>query len=134
MMNGNYVNEGCCCCLVAQSCLILCDPMDCSPPGSSGPWDFPGKNTEVGCHFHLQEIFPMQGANLCFLLSLHWHFAGRKCFLHFLFRCATCEAQILSQFSTVAQSCLTPCDPMDCSTRGFPVHHQLPEPAQTHVH
>ena len=39
-----------------------------------------------------------------------------------------------SQFSSVAQSCLTLCDPMDCSTPGFPVHHQLPELAQTHVH
>ncbi|MEQ4767778.1 hypothetical protein ABN071_21555, partial [Providencia rettgeri] len=34
----------------------------------------------------------------------------------------------------VAQSCLTLCNPMDCSTPGFPVHHQLPELAQTHVH
>ena len=41
---------------------------------------------------------------------------------------------ILSQFSSVAQLCLTLCDPMDCSTPGFPVHHQLPELAQTHVH
>ena len=36
--------------------------------------------------------------------------------------------------SSVAQSCLTLCDPMDCSTPGFPVHHQLLELAQTHVH
>ena len=40
----------------------------------------------------------------------------------------------LPQFSSVAQSCLTPCDPMDCSTPGFPVHHQLPELAQIQVH
>ena len=39
-----------------------------------------------------------------------------------------------SQFSSGPQSCLTLCDPMDCSTPGFPVHHQLPELAQTHVH
>ena len=38
------------------------------------------------------------------------------------------------QFSSVAQSCPTPCDPMDCGTQGFPVHHQLPEFTQTHVH
>ena len=37
-------------------------------------------------------------------------------------------------FSLVTQLCLTLCNPMDCSTPGFPVHHQLPEPAQTHVH
>ena len=38
------------------------------------------------------------------------------------------------QFSPVAQSCLILCNPMDCSTPGFPVHHQLPELIQTHVH
>ena len=39
-----------------------------------------------------------------------------------------------AQFSSVAQSCLTLCDPMDCSTPGFPVHHQIPELIQTHVY
>ena len=38
------------------------------------------------------------------------------------------------KFSSIVQSCLTLCDPMDCSTSGFPVHHQLPKLAQTHVH
>ena len=38
------------------------------------------------------------------------------------------------QFSAVAQSCPTLCDPMDCSTPGLPVHHQLPEFTQTHFH
>ena len=38
------------------------------------------------------------------------------------------------QFSSVAQSCLTLCDPMICSTPGLPVHHQLLEFTQTHVH
>ena len=38
------------------------------------------------------------------------------------------------QFSLVTQSCPTLCDPMDCSTPGFPVLHKLPELAQTHVH
>ena len=38
------------------------------------------------------------------------------------------------QFSSVTQSCPTLCNPMDCSMPGFPVHHQLPELAQTHVH
>ena len=37
------------------------------------------------------------------------------------------------QFSSVAQSCLTLWNPMDCNTPGLPVHHQLPEPTQTHV-
>ena len=38
------------------------------------------------------------------------------------------------QLSSVAQSCLTLCDPMDCSMPGLPGHHQLPEFTQTHVH
>ena len=38
------------------------------------------------------------------------------------------------QFNSEAQSCLTLWDPMDCSMPGFPIHHQLPELAQTHVH
>ena len=40
----------------------------------------------------------------------------------------------ISQFSSVAQSCPTLCDPMDHSTPGLPVHHQLPEFTQTHGH
>ena len=40
----------------------------------------------------------------------------------------------LSQFSSLTQLCPTLCDPMDCSTPGLPVHHQLLELAQTHVH
>ena len=43
----------------AQSCLTLCDPVDCS----LRPWDSLGKNTGVGCHFLLQGIFPTQGSN-----------------------------------------------------------------------
>ena len=38
------------------------------------------------------------------------------------------------QFSSIAQLCPTLCDPMNCSTPGLPVHHQLPEFTQTHVH
>ena len=40
---------------------------------------------------------------------------------------------ICQEFSSVTQSCPTPCDPMDYSMPGFPAHHQLPELAQTHV-
>ena len=47
-------------CLVVESCPTLCDPMDCSPPGSSVHGDSPGKNTGVGCHALLQGIFPTQ--------------------------------------------------------------------------
>ena len=37
-----------------QSCPTLCDPIDCSPPRLPHPWDSPGKNTGVACHFLLQ--------------------------------------------------------------------------------
>ena len=39
-----------------------------------------------------------------------------------------------AQFSSVTQSCLTLCDPMNHSMPGLPVHHQIPESTQTHVH
>ena len=45
-----------------------------------------------------------------------------------------CSTSLIVQFSSVAQSCLTLCDPLDCSTPGFSVHHQLPDLTQTHVH
>ena len=49
--------------------------------------------------------------------------------------CITSPTQWASvQFSSAAQSCLTLCDPMNRSTPGLPVHHQLPESMQTHVH
>ena len=54
---------------VVQLCPTLCNPMDCSPPGSSVHGDSPGKNTGVVCHALLQGIFPTQGSNPCLL---HW--------------------------------------------------------------
>ena len=50
-------------CLIAQSCLTLCHPMDCSPPGFSVHGGSPGKNTGMGCQALLQGIFPTQGLN-----------------------------------------------------------------------
>ena len=50
-------------CLVPQSCLTLCDLMDCSPPGFSVHGDSPGEYTGVGCHVLLQGIFLTQGSN-----------------------------------------------------------------------
>ena len=49
-------------CLVTQSCPTLCDPIDCSLPGSSVHGDSPGKNPGVGCYALLQGIFPTQGS------------------------------------------------------------------------
>ena len=58
-------------CVCAQSCLTLCDPMDCSLPGSSVHCGFPGKNTGVGCHLLLQGTFLTRGLNLHLLHLLH---------------------------------------------------------------
>ena len=51
-------------CLVTQSCLTLCNPMDYNPSGSSVHGDSSGKNIGVGCHAFLQRIFPTWGLNL----------------------------------------------------------------------
>ena len=50
----------------------LCDPVDCSLPGSSVHGDSPHKNTGVGCHTLLQGIFLTQGSNPHLLRLLHW--------------------------------------------------------------
>ena len=52
-----------------QFCPTLCDPIDCSLPGSSVHGNFPGKNTGGDCHFLLQGIFPNQRSNQHLL---HW--------------------------------------------------------------
>ena len=61
-----------------------------------------------------------------YIVRLLWHGA---------FSIHSLRAILLSvQFTSVTQSYLTLCNPMECSTPGFPVHHQLLEPTQTHVH
>ena len=64
---------------VTQSCVCVCSvvsnslkPHGLQPTRSLCPWNFPGKNTGVGCHFLLQRIFLTQGLNPCPLCLLHW--------------------------------------------------------------
>ena len=60
-----------CVCVLSR----LCNRTRCSPPGSSRQgeaWNFPSKNTAVGCHLLLQGIFPTQGSNPHLLCLLHW--------------------------------------------------------------
>ena len=62
MKGTSYTHIGCAC-LVAQLCPALCNPMDCSLPGTSVHGGSPGKNTGAGCHTLRQGIFPTQGSN-----------------------------------------------------------------------
>ena len=88
----------------------------CSPahqaPLSTG---FSGTNPGVGCYVLLQGICPTQGSNPglphCRQILYHLSHQGSLC--------------TSLQFNSVTQSCLTLCDPMNCSTPGLPVHHQL---------
>ena len=56
-------------CLVTHSCLTPCDPIDCSPPGSSVQGILQTRILEWACHFLLQGIFPTQGSNPHLLLG-----------------------------------------------------------------
>ena len=102
-------------CVHAQSCLTLCNPMDCSLPGSSVHGILQARLLEWVAISFSRGIFLTQGSNTGLL--------HRREILYHL-----CAVYL------VAQSCLTFCDPMDCSTPGLPVHHQLPEFTQTHAH
>ena len=72
-----------CCvlCLIAQSCPTLCNPMNCSLPGSSVPGNFPGKNTRLGCHALLQGIFQNHESNPGLLHSrrILYHLSYQGC-------------------------------------------------------
>ena len=95
--------------LCAQSCLTLCDPMDCTPPGSSVHGILQARILEWIAISFFRGIFPTQGLNPCLLGLLHWLESS------FFF--------LPLQFSSVTQSCPTLCDPMNRSTPGLSVHH-----------
>ena len=102
------------------------------------PWDSPGKNTGVGCHFLLQCMKvkrESEAAQLCPTLSDLMDCSPPGSSIHEILQARVLEwvASAFS-FSSAAQSCLTLCDPMNCSMAGLPVHHQLLEFTQTHVH
>ena len=90
--------------------------------------EFSGKNTGVACHFLLQANFSTQELSPHLLCLLHWQVDS-------LPQCHLGRPNaFLVQFNSVAQSCPTFCDSMNRSTPGLPVHHQLTEFTQTHVH
>ena len=175
----------------------LCATHRRQPTKLPGPWDSPGKNTGVGCHFLLQcrkvkserevaESYPTLSdpmdwahqAPLSMRFSRQEYWSGCHCLKHcfpqkhwqnalllisspfqelkfnwdkglicipiilistriMMKGNCTCIMNFLisiHQFSSVAQSCPTLCDPMDCSTPALPVHYQLLKFTQTHVH
>ena len=85
-----------------------------------------------------QITFPVSW--LCYLLCVLWEpsiwsdLSGYCLYPLLEVNCLWARISSALLFSSVAQSCLTLCDPMDCSTPGLPVHHQLPKFTQTHVH
>ena len=81
------------------------------------PWNFPSKNTGVSYHFLLQGIFLTQELNPHLLYLLHWQSGSFT----------TVPPGKGYQFSSVTKSCPNLCNPMNRSTPGLPVHHQLPE-------
>ena len=86
-----------------------------------------GRNEEgKKCLFRLSRKILV---NILMLFLLTFFFFITNAFLH-----SWIHKYSSVQFSSVTQSCPILCDPMDCSMPGFPVHHQLPEPTQTHVH
>ena len=62
----------CVCCVCVQLCLTLCNPKDCSLPGSSVHGIFQTRILEWVSISSCEEIFPFQGPNLCLLCLLHW--------------------------------------------------------------
>ena len=117
------------------------------------PWDFPGKSTGVGCHcLYLETIrftwniyyytfvhgmatdcSDVDGGALQVYQKSRVYLRLHDLKLQSRF-CRSTQWRGNSQFSLVTQSCLTLCNPMNCSTPGFPIHHQLPESTQTHFH
>ena len=111
---GDLPNPG----IEPRSPTLWADSLLSEPPGKP-------KKTGVGNLSLLKGIFLTQASNWGFL-----HY--RQIFYQLSYQ----ESPFLLsvQFCSVAQSCLTFCDHMDCSRPGFPVLHQLPELTQTHIH
>ena len=102
------------------SCSVMPDslqPHGLQPTRILCPWDFPGKDSGVGCHFLLQGIFPTQTSNLC---PLRWQEASLP-----LDRGSPVRVPTTCSCS-VTKSCPTLCGPKDYSTPCFPGLHHFP--------
>ena len=79
------------------------------------PWNFPGKNTGVGCHIFLQGVFPTQGSNLCLLDFLHWQVGSLPLYLESFKSTWKWKCYLLSCVRFLVT-------PMDCSPPGSSVY------------
>ena len=100
---------------LVQACLTLCKPYGLQPTRLLYPWDFPGKNTRVGCHAFLQGIFPTQGLNPCLLRLLHWQVGSLPLAPHGKPN-NVYMSMILSQFLLASLSCIVSTSPFTIST------------------
>ena len=114
------------------SCLVQ------APPAGQGPCPKASRGLSAVPPTQSSPSMPLTLSLLQLYLKCH---LLRKAFsghcVQILFYSAICAwpfSFFTVQFSSVTQSCPTLCDPRGCSTPGLPVHHQLPELAQTHVH
>ena len=107
--------------LVAHSCKSLGNPLAVACGQAPPSMEFSRQEQWSGQPFPSPGDFPDQGIKATLLHCRQ-----------ILYR-LTHQGILLHQISSVAQLCLTLCDPIYCSTPRFPVHHQLPELAQTHV-
>ena len=80
-----------CVCVSAQRYLTLCDPHGLQPARLLSPCNSPGKNTEVGCHFLLQRIFPIQESKPGLLHC-------RQILYHLSHQCSSCQISKLHDF------------------------------------
>ena len=94
-------------------------------------------NLFPNCNFFREQHVLLESLEIMSQITLGGILSQVQCHVHLslLLLLALTQLRLSSvQFSSVAQSCPTLCDPMNCSTPGLPVHHQLPEFTQTHVH
>ena len=105
------------------------------------PWDSPGKNAGVGCHFLLQcrkVKSESEATQSCPALCDPMDCNLPGSYIHGIFQTRVLEWVAITfssvQFSSLDHLCLALCDPMNHSTPGLPVHHQLPKFTQTHAH
>ena len=110
------------------------DPLSSSPPTPLGHHGAPDWAPWVITQLHTS--YPFYTCRCYFFHSSHsllTQLCPQVHFLHLRFLSFLANT-LINQFSSVAQSCPTLCNPMDCSTPGLPVHHQLLEFTQTHAH